>query len=247
MRRNARFLVRNAGLFSCKAGKLILASSLVIGFTLYLSLLIYTPNTHAAPNGGNIVGGTGSINASGLTTTVNQNSSSMAINWNSFDVNQHETVNFIQPSLSSIALNQILGNNASQIHGQINSNGHIVLVNPNGLFFGKNATLNVGGLIASGLSVSPQDFMNGDYIFNEVLGVDGAVINQGIINASLGGNVALIGKQVINEGVINARLGTVNLAAGKEAVLTFDRQGLLGVRVSKEVLQDELGVDPAAK
>ncbi len=78
-----------------------------------------------------------------------------------------------------------------------------------------------------------------------ILGADGAVINQGIINASLGGNVALIGKQVINEGVINARLGTVNLAAGKEAVLTFDQQGLLGVRISKEVLQDELGIDPA--
>ncbi|MCP4275273.1 MAG: filamentous hemagglutinin N-terminal domain-containing protein, partial [Gammaproteobacteria bacterium] len=146
---------------------------------------------------------------------------------------------------SSIALNQILGNNASQIHGQINANGHIVLVNPNGLFFGQNATLNVGGIIASGLSISTQDFMNGDYIFNEVLGADGVVVNQGIINASLGGNVALIGKQVINQGVINARLGTVNLAAGKEAVLTFDRQGLLGVRVSKEILQDELGIDPA--
>ncbi|MCP4276550.1 MAG: filamentous hemagglutinin N-terminal domain-containing protein, partial [Gammaproteobacteria bacterium] len=123
MRGNASFLVRDAELFSCTAGKPVLASSLVVGFTLLLSLLIYIPYTHAAPNGGNIVGGTGSINASGLTTTINQNSSSMAINWNSFDVNQHEIVNFIQPGQSSIALNQILGNNASQIHGQINANG----------------------------------------------------------------------------------------------------------------------------
>lgn len=61
----------------------------------------------------------------------------------------------------------------------------------------------------------------------------------------MGSNVALLGKQVINEGVINAKLGSVNLAAGKEAVLTFDQQGLLGVRISKEILQDELGIDPA--
>ncbi|MCP4277879.1 MAG: filamentous hemagglutinin N-terminal domain-containing protein, partial [Gammaproteobacteria bacterium] len=215
---------RTASFFSRKTRKSIFTSSQAFGSALLLSLFIFIPNAQAAPAGGNVVGGAGSINQSGLTTTINQNSLSMAINWNSFDVNQNEIVNFVQPNQSSIALNQILGSNASQIHGQINANGHIVLVNPNGLFFGQDASINVGGLIASGLSISTQDFMNGDYIFNEVLGADGAVINQGIINASLGGNVALIGKQVVNEGVINARLGTVNLAAGKEAVLTFDRQ-----------------------
>ena len=36
--------------------------------------------------------------------------------------------------------------------------------------------------------------MNGNYIFNEVLGADGAVINSGITNAAVGGNVALIDK-----------------------------------------------------
>jgi len=45
--------------------------------------------------------------------------------------------------------------------------------------------------------------------------------------------------------LISANLGTVTLAAGKQAVLTFDQGGLLGVRVSKEILQTELGVDPA--
>jgi len=64
--------------------------------------------------------------------------------------------------------------------------------------------------------------MNGNYIFDEVLGTDGTVINSGIINASLGGNVALIGKQVENDGLIVANLGAVNLAAGKQAVLTFE-------------------------
>ncbi|MCF6282305.1 MAG: hypothetical protein L3J28_08870 [Candidatus Polarisedimenticolaceae bacterium] len=40
-------------------------------------------------------------------------------------------------------------------------------------------------------------------------------------------------------------LGSVNLAAGKEAVLTFDQGGLLGVLISKELLPKEIGVDPA--
>jgi len=118
-------------------------------------------------------------------------------------------------------------------------------VNPNGVFFTPTAVLNVGSLIASGLDIKPTDFMNGNYIFNEVLGTDGAVINSGIINASLGGNVALVGRHVENNGLISANLGTVTRAAGKEAVLTFDTVGLLGVRVSKAILQSELGVDPA--
>jgi len=41
------------------------------------------------------------------------------------------------------------------------------------------------------------------------------------------------------------QLGSVNLAAGKAAVLTFDQQGLLGVQVTEAILQDELGIDPA--
>jgi filamentous hemagglutinin family protein len=169
----------------------------------------------------------------------------MAINWQSYNVSADERVQYIQPNSSSISLNRILSNNGSIIAGRIDANGQVILVNPNGVFFTSTSVVNVGGIIASGLDIAPSDFMNGNYIFNEVLGTDGKVVNSGTINASLGGNVAMIGKQVENDGLIVANLGTVNLAAGKQAVLTFDNGGLLGVRVSKEILQDELGVDPA--
>ena len=214
-------------------------------------LIVITPNAIAAPAGGNIVGGTGSINQSGLNTTINQNTQNLAINWQSFDVNNNERVQFIQPNSSSIALNRILSNNGSTIQGQIDANGQVILVNPNGVFFSSTASVNVGGLIASTLDIAPSNFMNGNYIFNEVLGVDGVVINSGTINASLGGNsntggnVALLGKQVKNDGLISADLGSVILAAGKQSILTFDKQGLIGVTVTKEVLQSELGLEAA--
>ena len=78
-----------------------------------------------------------------------------------------------------------------------------------------------------------------------IVGTEGAVINSGTINASLGGNVALLGRRVENNGLISATLGSVSMAAGKQAVLTFDENSLLGVRVSQEILQNELGVDAA--
>jgi filamentous hemagglutinin family protein len=206
---------------------------------------LLTGQSLAGPLGGQVVGGSGSISQTGATTTINQSTQNMAINWQSYNVNVDERVQYIQPNSSSISLNRILSNNGSTIAGRIDGNGQVILVNPNGVFFTPTSVVNVGGIIASGLDIAPSDFMNGNYIFNEVLGTEGKVINSGTINASLGGNVALIGKQVQNDGLIVANLGTVNLAAGKQAVLTFDNGGLLGVRVSKDILQDELGVDPA--
>ncbi len=194
--------------FKTKLISQFLTLSFLLTQPFYLSYL------HAAPVGGNVVGGTGSISQSDLTTTINQTSQNLAVNWQSFDVNSNEKVNFVQPNSSSIVLNRILGNNGSVIQGQINANGQVILVNPNGVFFTPTATVNVGGIVASSLDMAPSDFMNGNYIFNDVLGTDGAVVNSGLITASLGGNVALIGKQVKNDGLISAKLGSVVLAAG---------------------------------
>jgi len=213
------------------------------------------------------VGGEGDISKVDTTTIINQATQHMAINWESYNVGANETVRYIQPNANAVSLNRILGVNGSTIAGNIESNGQVILINPNGLVFTETSVLNVGGIIASGLDMSPADFMNGDYIFNELtfdsagqaIGdnvsgyvgttANGTVINRGIINASVGGqaggNVALIGKQVSNEGLIEANLGSVTLAAGKQAVLTFDAGGLLGIKVTEAILQNELGVAPA--
>ena len=217
---------------------------------LYLAItaasqLILTPQVLAGPEGGRVVGGSGSIAQSGLNTTIQQQTDRMAIDWQSFNVAADERVQFIQPSSSSLSLNRVLSHAGSEIHGRIEANGHILLVNPNGVFFGENSHINVGGMIASGLGIDPAEFMNGEFTLTSLQGSEGKVINAGIINAATGGSVSLIGQQVKNEGVISARLGAVNLAAGKEAVVTFDQQGLVGVRITKEILQDELGVDAA--
>jgi filamentous hemagglutinin family protein len=229
----------------CSLKQKALTGAHLLGYTLLLSHVSFVPYAYASPTGGTVVGGAGTITQSGVTTDIYQASSSMAIDWSSYDLSSDEIVNYYQPDSNSLSLNRILSNDPSQINGQINANGHIILVNPNGLFFGDNASVNVGGLIASGLDISPDDFMNGNYLFNEVLGTNGTVINTGLINAATGGNVTLLGKQVQNQGVISANLGAVNMAAGKQAVLTFDNQGLIGISVTKEILQDELGIDPA--
>lgn len=210
-----------------------------------ISCVLAAHLVQAAPKGGQVVGGLGDISQVGNTTTINQETDRLAIDWQNFDVGVDERVEFLQPGQSSVALNRILGNNGSQILGQIDANGHVILVNPRGIVFGKDSVINAGGLIASGLMINPDDFLNGDLVFESLEGTDGAVINSGTLNAALGGNITLLGKQVENKGLISANLGRVNLAAGKKAVLNFDADGLLGVEVSEAILQEELG-DKAA-
>ena len=76
------------------------------------SMLLNAP-TQAGPTGGEVVGGSGSITHSGSQTTIQQTTPNMAINWQSYNVNVNEQVQYVQPSSSSVSLNNILSNNGS--------------------------------------------------------------------------------------------------------------------------------------
>ncbi|WP_051235241.1 filamentous hemagglutinin N-terminal domain-containing protein [Marinimicrobium agarilyticum] len=201
--------------------------------------LIAPPIALAGPEGGNVVAGSGSITKSEKQTTITQRSDRLIAEWDSFDLAVDEVVTYLQPGRDAVALNRILSNSASNIRGRINANGHVVLINPRGIVFGESAQVNVGGIIASGLDINDEDFLNGDFVFSEVANTEGKVINQGMITAATGGNVVLQGKSVKNEGLITAHLGSVNLASGLESVVTFDEAGLIGVRVTRSQLQGE--------
>ncbi len=194
--------------------------------------------THAAwagaPSGGQGTTGSGQVSQSGNTTTIHQNSQTLSLNWQSFNVGAQETVNFVQPNASSIAINRILSATGSEILGHLNANGQVWLINPNGVLFGDNAQVNVGGLVASTLDLvgGPADtrHFRGDG--------NGSVVNQGNIAAADGGYVALMGHQVSNQGVISAQLGTVALGAGSAQTLTFSGNRLLHLQVDQSALND---------
>jgi len=59
----------------------------------------------AGPDGGQVVGGTGSIVHAGNTTTINQSTQNMAIDWQSYNVNANERVQSTPPNASSIKPN----------------------------------------------------------------------------------------------------------------------------------------------
>ena len=63
----------------------------------------------AGPTGGQITSGQGNIAYGGKTTTINQQSQVIDINWQTFSTSPNETVNFNQPNPSSLAINYVIG------------------------------------------------------------------------------------------------------------------------------------------
>lgn len=189
----------------------------------------------AAPVDGHIVSGAGQIQQTGTTTTITQTSNSLGINWQGFSIGKTETVTFLQPSSQAVALNRVLGSNPSAIYGQLQANGRVFLINPNGVLFAPGSQVNVGGLVASTLSISDKDFQEGRYTFTGNSGA--SVVNKGTITADKGGYVALLGTQVQNQGTILANQGTVALAGGSAVTLDFSGDGLLSVAVDAKAYQ----------
>jgi filamentous hemagglutinin family protein len=193
---------------------------------------------NALPTGGQVVVGNGQLSQQGKLLIIQQNSNKLGLDWQSFNIGSGATVEFRQPGASAIALNRVLGNSGSQIYGQLRANGQVFLTNPNGVLFAPGARVDVGGLVASTLDLTQQDFAEGRYVFNArgANGTSASVVNQGSLRASAGGYLALFGQQVANQGDIAVDAGSVVLASGRAATVSISGSGLLQAVVAPNLL-----------
>jgi filamentous hemagglutinin family protein len=187
----------------------------------------------ANPTGGTVRSGNVNITNVGPNTLhIEQMTQQAIIDWQRFGIGQGESVRFLQPNELSVILNRVVGQDPSQILGNLSANGNVFLINPNGILFGPNSVVNVGGLVASTLNISNEDFLNGNYRFtqdaNKALA---SVVNQGTITITDGGYAVLMAPLVSNEGLIVANLGQVNLMSGESATLNFDGRNLISYDV----------------
>ncbi len=194
------------------------------------------PALAQVPQGGQIVGGSGRIETSGSGLTVFQTSPTLSTQWSSFSIGTANSVTFVQPSTSSVALNRVLGNDVSVIQGQLTANGQVFLLNPNGVLFTPTSQVNVGALVASTLDLADADFAAGRYHLSG--GSTAAVVQQGSVRTAPGGTVALVAARVVNEGLIDAPQGQVLVGAGQEVVL--DLGGPVQLRVEQGALDAQI-------
>ena len=206
---------------------------LPVGAALMVSLTVW-----AGPQDGTVILGDVDITQPSPTDLdIIQGTDKAIIDWLSFSIGTDEKVRFLQPSSSSMTLNRVRGSSYSRILGQLIANGHILLINPNGILFGETANVDVGGLIATTIDMTDEDFEAGRLNFGVSGNPDGSVVNRGGITVAEGGLVALVAPGVENSGVIRARLGRVSLASGNSFTLDLHGDNLIKIEVDDRIAE----------
>ena len=188
---------------------------------LMVAILMFSPGGLLAgslPSGYKVVKGKVTVTVDGKVMDVDQATQKAIVNWQKFGIDEGYTVNINQINSAAAMLARVVGNDPSNILGNLNATGHFYLVNQNGVYFGPNSRVDVGAIIASTMDILDDDFMAGNLnFFGEA---KGNVVNAGKINADA---VALIGQNVQNTGTINA--SQVGLVAAQKAVTLSDFGG----------------------
>ncbi|WP_204104190.1 MULTISPECIES: CHAT domain-containing protein, partial [Spirulina sp. CCY15215] len=170
--------------------------------------------------------------------------------------------NFLSaPEIRNI-LSRVVGGNPSLINGLIQvtgGNSNLFLMNPAGIVFGNNASLNVPGdftaTTATGIGLGDNwfnAFGNNNYQtligdptqFAFDLSQAGVIINAGNLSISQGQNLSLIGGTVLNLGTLTAPGGNITIAAipGTSLVRISKEGNILTLDIPREAL--EAGISP---
>ncbi len=211
--------------------QILTVTSIILG--LYL-----TPKTVLAQNIIPANDGTGTtvdpqgdkINISG--GSLSSDKANLFHSFSKFGLDANQTANFLsQPSIQNI-LGRVTGGDASIINGIIRvtgGNSNLYLINPAGIIFGQNASLNVPASFtattATRLGFGNNNWLNavGTNNYSQLIGtpnsfafdssVASAIFNQANLAVPNGNNLSLFGGTVVSTGSLSAPGGNVTIAA----------------------------------
>ena len=171
---------------------------------------------------------TSSTNGNATNVTVHTNTAIVNTKDSSIRANESVTIDMLAGGRSSLLVRDT-SYDPTYLMGSLQSNGRVFFLNPNGIVFGSGFRADVGALVASTLNLADEDFKKKQYNFSSVPGGKGAIIQApgSLIQASE--TVALVAPQVTQAGTIVAP--RVGLAAGTEALLDLDGDGLIFLQV----------------
>src|SRR4028119_1229089 len=179
-------------------------------------------NTVVTPNGNRYDISGGSLSPEGA---------NLFHSFTEFGLGSGQTANFLtNPNIQNI-LGRITGGNPSLINGLIQvtgGNSNLFLMNPAGMIFGPNASLNVPGSFnvttATGIGFGNQWFSAvGNNNWATLIGTPnsfaftnspgGSIVNSGNLTVIPGQSLSLVGSTVVNTGQLNAPSGNIIISA----------------------------------
>ena len=166
-------------------------------------------------------------NGPGVNVTVDQHAERVFIDWQSFNIDASDNVNFLQGGSQWIAVNRVTGGlGPTTIAGMLTADGHVWIIDPAGIAFSSSAVVDVGGLLATASNIDPGDFLAvadmedaTGFTFSAGGNDTAQVSNAGTINSS--GLLALIAPIVDNSGTLESAYGDVLLGGANAFRLSF--------------------------
>ncbi|NET36578.1 MAG: CHAT domain-containing protein [Cyanothece sp. SIO1E1] len=178
--------------------------------------------------------------------TLSADGTNLFQSFEQFNLNADQIANFLaSPDIRNI-LGRVVGGDASIIDGLVEvagSNANLFLINPAGLIFGPNASLNVSGSFTA-TTADSIGFAGGQFnalgandfatlvgepnTFTFATDQPGAIINSGVLSVATEQNLTLLGGSVISTGILAAPGGqiTVTTVPG-ENLVRINQEGLL--------------------
>ncbi|MEL7034721.1 MAG: filamentous hemagglutinin N-terminal domain-containing protein [Cyanobacteria bacterium J06592_8] len=184
--------------------------------------------------------------------SLSQDGQNLFHSFEKFGLDDGEIANFLSnPDIRNI-LGRVVGGDASIIQGLIQvtgGNSNLFLMNPAGIVFGANASLNVPAdftaTTATGIQFNQNWFNavgNNDYQaligtpsgYNFAVDQPGVILNEGNLTLSEGSNLTLLGGTVINTGELSSPGGQITIAAveGENLVRISQDGQLLNLEIS---------------
>lgn len=194
----------------------------------FLLFSILVSDVFANPTNGEVISGEALISSINPQTMHVHASDKAIIHWDDFSIGIGEMTKFLQPHVDAAVLNRVVGHNLSSILGQLEANGHVLLINQNGIIFGKDASINTGSFTATTLDLLDEDFIKGKELIFQGRS-EQSIVNYGKIEAK-DGDVILASFQIDNQGEILAPSGTCSLGASQEVILMPEEDEKLLIR-----------------
>ncbi|MEQ8995254.1 MAG: CHAT domain-containing protein [Coleofasciculus sp. B1-GNL1-01] len=163
--------------------------------------------------------------------TLSGDGANLFHSFSQFGLDSEQIANFIsQPSIQNI-LGRVNGGYPSIINGLVQvtgGNSNLFLMNPSGIVFGANASLNVpadftattatgigfdGGWFNAVGSTNYINLVGNPSAFEFATSQPGSIVNAGNLAVSEGQTLSLVGGNVINTGTMEATGGTITIAA----------------------------------
>ncbi len=242
-----------------------LAALAVLAVTADAQAVLPVPCSPCSSAGGNVPWTSGAglaprhlspqVSNGGRDMLILQGRQRQVYSWQSFDIGPQNSVEFRQPSSSSVALNRVLdpAQRMSVIEGALRANGQVYLINRNGVLFRRGASVDVNTLLASTLDLNQdieglfEEIGIGNVLAERITseraaalvdapdGLPGNVVVEGgaVIEAGLNGRIVLVGANVENRGVLrlSGPGGQALLVAGEDRVYFFRDEDARGLGV----------------